>query len=141
MPTGHLTKRQQEALDLRIAGKSYPKIAQAMGITQKRAYELVSNALAHAKNNSEEKLEEVLRIELERLDEMQDTVVQILINTDEGEMKLKAVDRLNRIQERRSKLLGLETTKSEVKVDAPWAQFLADVVVEGDSAEVPEATG
>lgn len=143
MPTGHVTKRQQEALDHRVAGLSYPKIAKAMGITHRAAYELVGKALAHRQDQTAEKIESVLEIELARLDEAMEVCTSILgkksvqIVTKDGmvldvamddELRLKTLDRIVKIQERRAKFLGMERTKVDATVDGPWASFLADVI-------------
>lgn len=143
-----ITKRQQEALDLRVKGLSYDKIAKEMGITGKRAYDLVTAALTHAESNTAEKLEQVLAVELRRLDEMMEVCVTILeketvqIVTKDGivleiemddELRLKTLDRIVKIQERRAKLLGMDRMRQDVTVDGPWATFLADVITDGGS--------
>lgn len=149
VPTGHITKRQQEALDYRIAGKSYRQIAAEMKISPITAHELVTKALQHQRERTGDKIEEVLELELTRLDEMMQVCVGILskktvqVVTKEGvvlevdmddDVKMRALDRLVKIQERRSKLLGMERTKVDATVDGPWANFLADVITGTEDA-------
>ena len=102
-------QRERDALDLRTRGYTYDRIADALGISRAGAAECVRRALAALKLECEEKAEEVRDLELKRLDRMLE-IAQTA--ADQGE--LAAIDRVLRIQERRSKYLGLDApTRSE----------------------------
>lgn len=145
MPTGQVTKRQQQALDLRVKGYTFPQIAAELKVTTKTAHELFTKAMANGV--VKEQVESVLETELLRLDQMMRVCTTILaketveIVTKDGavvkvamddELRLKTLDRIVKIQERRSKLLGMERTRVDATVDGPWASFLADVITGAD---------
>lgn len=102
-------QREKDALELRTRGFTYDRIAESLGISRAGAAECVRRALAALKVETEEKAEEVRDLELKRLDRMLE-IAQAA--ADQGE--LGAIDRILRIQERRSKYLGLDApAKSE----------------------------
>jgi hypothetical protein len=156
VPGGGITKRQQQALDLRVGGKGYVQIGKEMGISDVAAFKLVERALQHRQANTAEKIERVLEVELARLDQAMQVCVTILekktvqVVTKDGvildvamddELRLKTLDRIVKIQERRAKLLGMERTKVDATVDGPWASFLADVITgesDGEDADAAE---
>jgi DNA-binding CsgD family transcriptional regulator len=97
-------ERRGKAFELRKAGLSYQKIGDQLGITRQAAHSLVTNALRQLNEKTAEDAAELTRLELERLDDCQAVVVHEMRTGN----RLAAVDRLLRIQERRSKLLGLD---------------------------------
>jgi hypothetical protein len=102
-------QRERDALDLRTRGYTYERIAEALGISTSGAADSVKRALQALKAETAEKAEEVRDLELRRLDRMLE-IAQTA--ADQGE--LSAIDRVLRIQERRSKYLGLDApTRSE----------------------------
>ena len=102
-------QREHDALELRTRGCTYDQISKALGITRQGAADCVRRALASLKLDTEEKAHEVRDLELRRLDKM----LQIAEAAAEGG-DLAAIDRVIRIQERRSKYLGLDApAKSE----------------------------
>ena len=102
-------QRERDALDLRTRGYTYERIAEALGISTSGAADSVKRALQALKAETQEKAEEVRDLELRRLDRMLE-IAQTA--ADQGE--LAAIDRVLRIQERRSKYLGLDApTRSE----------------------------
>lgn len=94
---------EQQALDLRIAGVSYRDIAKAIGLSPSGAHKAVDRALAEIAEQTNEKAERVRSIELQRLDKMSTAVWKEVVNGNYA-----AIDRALRIQERRSRLLGLD---------------------------------
>lgn len=149
-----ITRRQQEALDLRIQGLTYSRIGAAMGVSEMRAHQLVAAALKRREESSFEKIDQIRRIELERLDQAVQTVIEILekgtsivvtkdgdvVEVMDSELRLKAIDRLTKISERRSKLVGLDApASSEHTIKGPWEKFMADVVDHGDGDDDQEA--
>lgn len=99
-------EKVRKAIELRKAGATYDKIAEALGYENRSgAYKIVVGAL---RDLVQEPAQELRTLELERLDAM---TLAIWARAQKGE--LAAVDRLLKIGERRAKLLGL---------DAPTAQ-------------------
>ncbi|MEY9876628.1 hypothetical protein ABH931_006138 [Streptacidiphilus sp. MAP12-33] len=120
-----LPERDAEFLRLRKRGLAYRAIAAETGYDVKTVHEAVKNAMAAI---TEEPAQEVRQLELERLDDMWMAVMQVLeakhFKVSDGRLVrlgdepleddapvLAAVDRLLRIQERRSKLLGLDSAQ------------------------------
>lgn len=118
-------ERDAEAARLRRRGYSYARIAAELGVSRSSAHEAVQRALRAI---VEEPAQDVRQLELDRLDEMWQAVVKVLearhVTVSNGKVVtldgspveddapvLNAVDRLLRIQERRSKLLGLDAEK------------------------------
>lgn len=95
--------RRIEALNLRRTGMGYRDIAKNLGVSPKRAYEIVSQAFEELKNDQHHTAEEVRAIELERLDKMLESIWP---KVEKGDVA--ALDRAVKIQERRAKLLGLD---------------------------------
>lgn len=102
-------ERQQQALNLRIAGASFEQIAQQLGYSGRSA---ARNAIvAILKRREQEPADELRKIESERLD-----TVQLGIWKAAAGGHLEALDRLLRLMARRAALLGLDvptTTKLE----------------------------
>ncbi len=115
---------KSQVFDLRIAGASYRQIASTMTknghkISAATAYHYVKEMLAATKEQNEEKIDEVRRIEIDRLDQM-------LMALWPKREQPRVADTMLRLNERRSRLLGL---------DAPTKIGLGD----GDGGPVPIA--
>lgn len=95
--------RSRQALELRMAGATYSRIASALGITKGAAHKAVARAMEAVRAESDEVAEAYRDLELARLDRMQ---MGLWNQARSGD--LAAVDRVLRIMERRSKLLGLD---------------------------------
>ncbi|MEV7006837.1 hypothetical protein [Streptosporangium sp. NPDC051022] len=124
--------RDAEACRLRARGLTYEQIAVDLGMSSKSsAYEAVQRALAATVR---EPADEVRQMELMRLDELHRSALAVLEAThyvvdkgavvlwegaplvDDGPV-LAAVDRLLKVQERRARLLGLDSPQ-RVSIDA-----------------------
>lgn len=106
-----LTEARLRALDLRRQGKSYRQIAFIMGIGHNTAYNYVQAELIDLRNQTKEIAEEILDIEMLRLDNML-TRLEAGINAGDPASIVTAL----KIQDQRAKLLGLYApTKREVK--------------------------
>ena len=118
-------ERDAEAARLRARSLTYREIGEQLGLTVASAYEAVQRAL---RDTLTEPAADVRELELRRLDEMWAAVLAVLerdhltvshgkVITIDGEpLKddgpvLSAVDRLLKIQERRAKLLGLDSAE------------------------------
>lgn len=108
--------RAAKALELRMEGMKFDDIATELGYNSKQAaFDAVSRELRAI---TREPAEEVLRLDLERLDRMWGVHY---LNAQAGDAI--ALSACMRIMERRAKLLGLEVNKTEVtgKDGAPIA--------------------
>lgn len=118
--------RDAKACELRSAGRTYSQIAEELKYpNQGCAFRGVQRAI---KEILQEPAEEVRQLELQRLDNMYASVVEVMerqhFTVSNGRIiyhgdsplpddspVLQAVDRLLKIQERRSKLLGLDAAQ------------------------------
>lgn len=117
-------ERDAQAAELRSKGWSFPRIAAHLGYTHRAdAYNAVQRVL---KETVREAGEQVRALELERLDRLETAANEVLerahVTVSHGKIVagadgepllddapvLQAIDRLLRIQERRSRLLGLD---------------------------------
>jgi len=96
-------ERRQKALELRKNGYDYRTIAKALNTTVKTAYLDVQKCLEEIRANTHETAEDVLELELKRLDIAQ---AALMPRVREGDPR--AIDTLMRVQERRAKYLGLD---------------------------------
>lgn len=94
-------ERAAKSLNLREGGATYEQIGRSTGVSTKRAYEDVQDAL---KEITREPAEAVLDMELRRLDSLWRTAY---IQAKEG--SLKAIQSSLQIMDRRARLLGLDT--------------------------------
>lgn len=126
--------RDGRACTLRRDGATYQEIADRLGFSDRSAARhAVERALAAAVREPAAELRE---LELMRLDRLY-LVASELLDGDDRDVRLKAVDRLVRISERRSRLLGLDApTKIEGftidQIDAEIARLSAELGVGGD---------
>lgn len=104
---GLLTKREEEALNLRIQKLNYTQIGAAMGINYKTACEYVTSALKKYREAVGETVKTVVELELASLDALE---AKALANYEkaEGELQLKYLDRILKIKELRSKFEGTQ---------------------------------
>lgn len=115
-----------KALDLRGEGKSYAKIAAALGISKTRAHELVLEGLDELIVQSAESAEQVRVLELGRLDDLLDRLViklslqrKSMLTADGQRVNVpnpeeRTVEAILRVMERRAKLLGLDAPQEIV---------------------------
>lgn len=113
-------QQRMKALDLRGEGKSYRKIADALGIDVHRAHTLVIEALDELMVQSTESAEQVKVLELQRLDDLLDRLLMKMAlqrremvtasgqkvqvpNPDEN-----TVSAILKVMERRARMLGLD---------------------------------
>jgi hypothetical protein len=150
-----IEERNKEALALqmRLAGRSYQAIANALGYADHSgAYRAVERALVRV---TAEPADELRKIELERLDQLYRWTMEEA-TTDhlhfyqgvptgflDSAPRLKAMELALRIMERRSKLLGLDAPArqrievlSEDVVDAEIKRLTAEMEQANSQAEV-----
>ena len=94
---------ERKVMPLRLSGRSYREISQMTGIPQKTCHNAVMRALKRDREQVAEEAKQIREMELARLDKM---LQGIWANASGG--NVQAIDRVLRIQERRSKYLGLD---------------------------------
>lgn len=104
--------RRVRALELRKQGLSYRRIGAALGVSGKTAFTDVMDALADLAELQRGKAEDVLKLELERLDDLLFSMYAQAKRGDQG-----AVDRILRIMDRRSRYLGLDAPQKIAPTD------------------------
>lgn len=159
-----LAERDLRIFKMRQAGVSTTEIARRFGITSSVVNRAVQRQLS--KLNSEALLAypEVLRMELERLDNLQQAIWPMTqhrkVTMDDGtevavEPDLKAIQQVLSIMDRRSKLLGMEQQTVNVNMDvrdvnpikatlageASTARALSDFDAEGEARQLLEIMG
>lgn len=101
------TERVQRAFELRKAGKTYRQIGEMLGYSHEAARKdiaaVLSSIVAETKNNAEE----LLAVELSRLDDL-----QFGVWADARRGDKRAIDSVLKIMERRAKLLGMDITRN-----------------------------
>jgi transposase-like protein len=111
---------------LRQAGTSTSEIARRFGMTTSAVSKSVSRQLEKMNRETLMAYPEVLRLELERLDNLQQAIWPMTqhrrIVTDDGteiavEPDLKAIQQVLSIMDRRTKLLGMDQTNINVQMD------------------------
>lgn len=140
-------QRRIQALELRIAGKNFREIGLAMGFSEQRAHQLVSEELIRLNAERSEAAVEVKRLELERLDALLAGVWEKAKGGDGP-----TIDRVIAIMQRRAKLQGLDApTKSVVAGSGAFPPLeelsddelnrIAQDEVEGGGGTAPPAEG
>lgn len=102
-----------KALKLRLKGLNYREIGREIGVSHPQAYRYVIECLDQIREEMKETAEQVLMLELERLDGLTSTFYPKAIDGD-----IDAAGTVLRVMQRRAKLLGLDApTKTEARVD------------------------
>jgi hypothetical protein len=104
VPIGH---RAQMAFELRKAGASYELIAEKLGYSNAKSAESSIRRVLASKYKPED-VEEVVQLELARLD-----ALQLIAWRRAKDGDLSAIDRILKIMERRAKYLGLDTSEPQ----------------------------
>jgi hypothetical protein len=113
-------EHEEKAISLRLAGLSYQRIGDAIGITPSGAKRCVDRVLARIVKSTNETAEQVKQEELLRLDEMQFALYPLAKRGD-----IKATETILKIQQRRAKLLGLDApeklqVEDNLKIKIRW---------------------
>jgi transposase len=114
--------RQTQAIALRVKGYSFREIAKELGVSVGQAHHDVRAAMAEFDDQASADVELERKTQSKRLESALKSVSEVLAaevydadgNADH-ELKLKAIDRIVKLEERRAKLLGLDMpTKTEI---------------------------
>ncbi len=100
--------REEKSLELRMAGYTYEKIGEELGITAQAAFAAVKRAITNQAKKRSEDVETYRQMQLHQLDKLQSSLWDKAINGD-----VNAVDRILKILDRRAKLLGIDAEKDE----------------------------
>lgn len=107
-----LPKVKMKALEMRRRGLSYPRIAEALGVSLTTAYKYVDYELTRLAAERRMEGEKVLEIELSRLDRLTAKAMELAVKGSVPHMEI-----VLKMMDRRAKLLGLNApTKHEVTV-------------------------
>jgi hypothetical protein len=112
--------RRQEALDLRVQGKSYRKIGEALGVSGKTAFGDIQRSLADLARLERGKAEDARRLDLLRIDK---GIAGLSAAYEAGDPK--AVTAMVKLLERRAKLLGLDAPQRTLHGGDPEAPPVA----------------
>jgi hypothetical protein len=146
-----LAERDLRILKMRQAGISTQEIARRFGITVSACNSAIQRQLQKLNREALLAYPEVLRMELERLDTLQQSVWPLTqhrkITLSDGteataEPDLKAIQQVLAIMDRRAKLLGMEQTNINVtmeQTEAPQRATLAGATPAAISGVTPEA--
>lgn len=106
---------EKQCLDLRVRGLSYNEIAERLGLSPKTPYFAVRRAFLRLREEVKESTEQVRDMELVRLDEALrlcwlavGEATQVEDPLVRNRIRMAAVDRTLKIQQRRAALLGLD---------------------------------
>lgn len=100
----NLTLRQWQCLELRRKGKTYRDIAAQLNISVSTAHQHVSAAIASIKQESNETAEQIVALELERLDKALLALEDKILDGD-----AKAIEVMIKLQDRRARYCGLDS--------------------------------
>lgn len=117
-----------KALELRKSGASYRQIGEALGISMQRAHQLVMDELDRLAQLRLGNVDELRRLELERLEMASIPVVAKLKKGD-----LKAAMVWIKLSERRCKLLGLDAPMKIASTDPDGKPMRHDLSLLSDS--------
>jgi len=107
-------EKQESALKLRLKGMPYSAIGKEIGCTKQHAHRLVAAAIKEVDERIGEEAKNVKQMELLRLDKMFFEASKIMIDSTKELNKLAAIDRMNRIMERRAKMLSLDEVRETI---------------------------
>lgn len=123
-----MAQRSKQAIQLKLAGASYPEIAEALGVSLSTAHGDVQRAL---RDIPREEALLLRQVEAARLDRLGRELWKDAIDKDVNIIqRLPLIDRLLKLSDRRSKLLGIDAPQSveisgvDLDLDAAVEQIL-----------------
>ena len=122
-----------KALQLKEQGATFDQIGHTLGISTTRAYNDVQDAL---KEITREPAEDVLKVELRRIDRLWQVAYQKAMKGD-----LKSMDRAISLIDRRIKLHGLDVHKNEISMEVLTTIDQAFSLLEDTPIEVLDPEG
>ncbi len=131
--------RKLKALEYRQSGESYDAIAEKLGMSREGARKAVVRALEEMNAETQDRVQEMkseMRLELLRLDEMQDAIWDKAVSGD-----IPCQQQMLRIIEHRAKLLGLDKAAGQLDAkeeDTPRSMVHVYIPDNGRDAMDPE---
>lgn len=126
-----LSERDMRIFKMRQAGTSIHEIARRFGISNSVVSKAIQRQLEKMNKEAVLAYPEVLRLELERLDNLQQAIWpmtqhrrQVMDDGSEQQIEpdMKAIQQVLSIMDRRTKLLGMESTNINVQMDVNQTQ-------------------
>ena len=126
-----LSERDMRIFKMRQAGTSIHEIARRFGISNSVVSKAIQRQLEKMNKEAVLAYPEVLRLELERLDNLQQAIWpmtqhrrQVMDDGSEQQIEpdMKAIQQVLSIMDRRTKLLGMESTNINVQMDVNQPQ-------------------
>jgi transcriptional regulator len=121
-------ERRVRALQLRILGLSYRRIAAELNVSEAQSFRDVQSELDRLAKQAQENAEQLRTLELRRLDEMQAAIAPQLFPAKGNNANLGAIDRALRIMERRARLLGLDAPEKKEMSGADGSPLLVKLL-------------
>lgn len=143
-----LAERDARIFQMRKSGVTTTEIAKRFGISTKAVHAAVTRQLQSLNREALLAYPEVLRLELERLDALQQAIWPLTqhrkIQAPDGselvvEPDLRAIQQVLSIMDRRSKLLGMEAVNINVAVDSGEQAPQRAVLAGADGAAAADA--
>lgn len=128
-----LSERDMRIFKMRQAGTSINEIGRRFGISNSVVSKAIQRQLEKMNKESVLAYPEVLRMELERLDNLQQAIWpmtqhrrQVMDDGTEQQIEpdMKAIQQVLSIMDRRTKLLGMESTNVNVQMDVSGSQTI-----------------
>lgn len=116
---GHVSMQQSDeftsqALDLRLQGLTYERIARRLDCSIEGARRAVMRGLDRMRTESAEVAAEVRELERARLERIDESLSDMEARTEDESTRLAIIDRRLRVADRRARLLGLDLQRVEV---------------------------
>lgn len=111
-------------MEMRIGGASARAIAEQLGITERGVRKAIRRAMDRIRSEGDENAEQYRDLQLERLDKMLLAVWSDAIKGIYG-----AVDRVLKIEDRRSRLLGLDAPQRHM---IGWEEEVMELLMKGE---------
>jgi hypothetical protein len=141
-----LNERDMRIFKMRQAGTSVNEIARRFGVSSASVSRSIQRQLEKMNKEAILAYPEVLRMELERLDNLQQAIWPMtqhrrIVGDDGTEMQiepdLKAIQQVLSIMDRRTKLLGMEQTNVNVNVDGTLNQTVRATIAGQPGVTMP----
>jgi len=145
-----LAERDMRIFKMRQAGTSVQEIARRFGLSTSAVNRSVQRQLQKMNHEATLAYPEVLRLELERLDVLQQAIWPMTqhrrVTLDDGtevqmEPDMKAIQQVLSIMDRRTKLMGMEQTNVNVQMDVNSSQAQIRATIAGQPGLSKPATG
>lgn len=101
-----IEKRRARAIKLKLEGHGYRAVAAKLGVSVETAYSDVQAVLDETRRGARNDAEQERRLQLERLDVLVQKLTPLL---DDEDKAARAAEVLKGVEERRAKLLGLDS--------------------------------